>query len=212
LEKQLDQSGEKQISTTDPEAKALIIHRNVMEVGYCIQAATDKKNKLFIHADIGGTNDKRELGHMAVTVKNLLNLKTFNTLSDAGYATGDQFDICQSQGITTYCSPMPSTSPRKDCIPRSEFTYHKEQDCYICPSGNQMKRVGKGVNRAHYKSFLYKTQQCKTCTIRKQCTNNKKGRVIERSQYQDIIDANQQRVLENPDYYKLRQQIGCSLI
>ncbi len=64
-----------------------------MEIGYCIQAATDKKHKLFVHADIGASTDKRELAPMALEVKELLNLKTFNTLSDEGYATGDQFQI-----------------------------------------------------------------------------------------------------------------------
>jgi hypothetical protein len=33
------------------------------------------------------------------------------------------------------------------------------------------------------------------------------GRVIERTQYQDVIDENKDRVISNPDYYKLRQQV-----
>jgi len=31
--------------------------------------------------------------------------------------------------------------------------------------------------------------------------------MIERSEYQDVIDENRERVLANPEYYKLRQQI-----
>lgn len=44
-------------------------------------------------------------------------------------------------------------------------------------------------------------------TLREKCTKNKIGRVIERSEYQDIIDENNGRVIQNHEYYKLRQQI-----
>lgn len=144
---------------------------------------------------------------MAVEVKHLLDLKEFNTLSDAGYSTGDQFQICKSAGIVTYCAPMPSTSPSSDCIPTAEFIYNKEDDCYICPAGEVMKKVGNGISRNHYRAFVYKTSACQECAIRQDCTKNKNGRVIERTEYQDVIDENRQRVISNPDYYKLRQQI-----
>ena len=39
------------------------------------------------------------------------------------------------------------------------------------------------------------------------CTTNKRGQIIERSIYQEAIEANKKRVDENPEYYKLRQQI-----
>ena len=39
------------------------------------------------------------------------------------------------------------------------------------------------------------------------CTVNKNGRFIERSIYQEALEENQRRVEENPEYYRLRQQI-----
>ena len=53
----------------------------------------------------------------------------------------------------------------------------------------------------------YKTKACKGCTIREQCTNSKNGRVIERGIHQEFIEENQKRVEQNPDYYRLRQQV-----
>jgi hypothetical protein len=53
----------------------------------------------------------------------------------------------------------------------------------------------------------YKTKACKNCEIRNQCTQNKTGRLIERSEYQEVIEENKQRVESNPDYYRQRQQI-----
>lgn len=207
IEEQLQSCGDTQISTTDPEAKALRVNNNGTEVGYLIQAATDAKYKLFVHADIGGKNDKRELAPVSLEIKHLLDLKGFKTLSDAGYSTGDQFRICKEADIETYSAPMPTTSPSQDCIPTSEFTYDKQNDCYICPSGKVMERVGNSTTRRNYKAFIYRTSACTTCLIREGCTKNKKGRIIERTEYQDVIDENRERVLANRDYYKLRQQV-----
>lgn len=105
VEKRLNESNDTQISVIDTDAKALRLNNNGTEVGYCIQTATDQKHKLFIHADIGAPTDKRELAPMALEVKNLLDLKRFNTLSDAGYSAGDQFQICKSEGVVTYSAP-----------------------------------------------------------------------------------------------------------
>ena len=49
IEKELDESGEAQISKTDPDAKSVILHRNVVNVGYNVQAGCDGKHKLFIN-------------------------------------------------------------------------------------------------------------------------------------------------------------------
>ena len=40
-----------------------------------------------------------------------------------------------------------------------------------------------------------------------QCTQNKLGWMIERSEYQEVIEENSDRVMANPDYYRIRQQI-----
>ena len=54
---------------------------------------------------------------------------------------------------------------------------------------------------------LTKQRRVQTVLFEKKCTQSKLGRVIERSEYQDIIDENTRRVQENRDYYKLYQQI-----
>jgi transposase len=48
IEEKLQTSGEDQISLTDPDAKAVILHRNIVNVGYNVQASGDSKNKLLV--------------------------------------------------------------------------------------------------------------------------------------------------------------------
>lgn len=56
IAEQLKESGDGQISITDPEAKAVVFQRNSVKVGYNIQAASDGKHKLLIAADAGDVN------------------------------------------------------------------------------------------------------------------------------------------------------------
>ena len=62
---------------------------------------------------------------------------------------------------------------------------------------------------APYKFKRYQTPACKRCMVRNKCTvSERNGRCIDRSEYAGIIEENQKRVIENPDYYRLRQQIA----
>ena len=53
----------------------------------------------------------------------------------------------------------------------------------------------------------YKTDACKSCPVKNLCTNNKEGRLIERSQHAQFIDQNKLNIEANKDLYKKRQAI-----
>lgn len=182
LDTELKNSNETQISLTDKDSRALMLTNNVSGVGYAVQAASDSKHKLLVHSHIGASTDKRELSTAALTVQELLQLDSFNTLSDAGYTSGDQLQACKYSGICTYSSPMPSTSPNSNSIPLAEFHYINDGDYYICPCGEQMTTTGKWRIRPNYRSKVYKTSACVNCSIREKCTQN--GRVTERIEHQ----------------------------
>ena len=52
----------------------------------------------------------------------------------------------------------------------------------------------------------YRTDACKTCPLKSQCTKLHK-RIIQRSEYQDAVDINDNNIKQNPHYYKQRQAI-----
>ena len=61
--------------------------------------------------------------------------------------------------------------------------------------------------RKSYQVKHYKTKACNGCHLRSQCTTNKHGRLIERTEYQQYVTQNNDRVNQNPNYYRQRQQI-----
>lgn len=53
----------------------------------------------------------------------------------------------------------------------------------------------------------YKTKACSTCSVFNQCTKNKEGRLIERSEHAPYIEQNRLNIAANTKTYKQRQAI-----
>jgi hypothetical protein len=216
LQQELDNSTQEQVSLTDPDSRSVILHRNIVHVGYNIQAASDGKHKLFVEYDTGDVNDTHALAPLALATKELLDVKEMDALADKGYHTGVQLEQCKDNNIKTFVSPKAPSTKNVGLYLVTDFVYHREEDKYICPQGHQMhtngnwnhhsdgRKDGKGV----FRFKRYHTPACKTCTSRHLCTRNKtKKRYIDRSEYAGTIDENAKRIEQNPDYYKLRKQI-----
>lgn len=208
IEKQLAKSGQTQISLTDPDARSVVLHRNIINVGYCVQAGCDSKHNLFINNDTGTVNDTHALSPMALDAKKLLGLETMNVLTDKGYTTGKHIDICTKNDIITFSSPKAHSSQNNGLFDMQIFKYNKDDDYYTCPANQVLKTNGTIYNKNNHKVKHYKNRQaCEICELREQCTKNKNGRFIERSIYQEALEENKKRVDANPEYYRLRQQI-----
>jgi len=216
VKEKLDNSSDEQISLTDPDSRSVILHRNIIHVGYNIQASSDAKNKLFVEYDTGDVNDTHALSPVAIKTKELLKVKEMDVLADKGYHTGVQLEQCKKNNIKTFVSPKAPSTKNIGLYLITDFVYDKQEDKYICPQGHQMhtngnwshhsdaRKDGKGA----FRFKRYHTSACKTCTSRHLCTRNKTNkRYIDRNEYADSIDENAKRIEQNPDYYRLRKQI-----
>jgi transposase len=216
IKQELDHSGEEQISLTDPDSRAVILLRNVVNVGYNVQASSDSKHKMLTEFSTGSVNDSHALAEISIATKELLETEQMTVLADKGYHTGAELSKCRDHDITTFVSPKAPATKDIGLYPITSFTYNPEKDVYICPQGHQMttnntwhhhsdKRRGK---IGAYRFRRYNTPACKTCLSRNLCTQSKtNGRYIDRSEYADIVEENALRVQNNPEYYRKRQQI-----
>lgn len=88
-----------------------------------------------------------------------------------------------------------------------KFVYDKEKDVYICPAGHEMtfrnwgKHHGKMMGR-------YKTDWCRGCEFKTRCTRNKHGRVIYRWEYEEVLEDMRERIKNNPDIIRKRQELS----
>ncbi len=216
IHQQLNQTGDVQISTTDPDSRLLITRNNITEVGYNIQASIDDKNYIPIDYKITNENYSKAMGEMVTRASGIVENTNFTALYDKGYHTGREIKIAQELGVETIVAipALPSSSNAPDTAYNlSEFKYNKTQNTYTCPQGEILTTNGRFYKKYYRNSITnvqhYKTTACKNCPAINKCTKNTggRGRVIERSEFMSYIEKNKENVINKQNLYKRRQSI-----
>jgi transposase len=209
LEQQLIETGQEQISTTDPDSRKLAVRQNILEVCYNIQASVDDKYKLPIDFKTTNNNDTHALANMAARAKSILGHNGFTTLEDKGYHTGSEISRCHEMGIETMVAvPSLSTQAPDPAYNLEQFIYRPDTNTYQCPQGNVLYTNGSWYDKgSDHKVRQYKTKACKHCPSRNLCTKAKNGRIIERSEHSEAVQRNRHAIEQNKELYKRRQEI-----
>jgi transposase len=215
LEEKLKASGEPQISTTDSDARALLVQGQVVEISFNMQAAVDAKHNLVVATHTINKNDRSALSAIAIEAKENLGIETYTALVDKGYHNGKQIEICKQANITTIVA-QPEQGKNKERITEdyliSKFQYDQTSDTYTCPQGETLKTTGswhkKTTDRDSYEFKRYRTAKCRECPVKQLCTSRMAGRDIDRSQYADAVEENNRRYHANPQLYRKRQEIN----
>jgi transposase len=216
IEKQIKETGESQVSTSDTESRKIITRNHITEVAYNIQTTVDAKHCLPIDYKVTNTNDSKAMGNMLQRAKSILGTNEFTAIFDKGYYTGSELKIAQELGIETIVAiPDVASNAPDQRYNLMNFTYNKEEDTYTCPehqtlitNGNWYVR-NSGSCGTKYRAKHYKTKACKDCPVLTLCTRNMRGpgRVIERSEYAQYMEQNRVNVEKNKSAYKQRQAI-----
>ena len=208
LQKQLGKTGEKQISTTDPDSKQMITRNNITEVVYNTQTTVDSDYNIPIDYKVTNANDSKAMGNMLQRAKTILKSNKFTALYDKGYHTGSEFKTADDLGIDVLVAIPSVAANAPDPVYNVEhFTYNKKKDCYICPQGNELTSTGTWHKARTYRFKRYVTKACVICPVKDQCSKAKYGKGIQRSEYQEYINRNKERIENNKDYYRKRQAI-----
>jgi hypothetical protein len=214
LEKQLKETGQDQISTTDHDARQLLVRGDIAEVAYNAQTTVDSKHNLVIDTKVINTTDRKILSTMGLQAKEILNKESFDLLADKGYHNGEELLKCDQMNIKTYVAPQENISGNKIPTPEyqgDKFRFNSQDDCYTCPEGQILRSNGRWYKKFYRTHFTlvkqYKTKACRECPKRCCCTSSpiERGRLIERSQYQDAVDTNNLRVRHEKEKYRRRQ-------
>ena len=101
----LQESGDGQLSRTDPDARLLAKHGQIV-AGYNVQIAVDDKNKLIVASEVvNDGNDTGQLQAIAAAAKEALGGAALTVVADSGYYNGATLKGCEDAGITVYVSP-----------------------------------------------------------------------------------------------------------
>ena len=208
LQKQLEESGEKQISTSDPESRQMITRNNITEVAYNVQSTSDGKHNLPIDFKVTNTNDSKAMGNMLQRAKSILRTNEFTGLYDKGYHTGSEFKIADDLEIDVMVAiPTVAANAPNHEYNVEHFEYNTQADHYICPQGKVLSTTGKWHKAKTYQFKRYTTKDCMQCPVKEECSKATYGKGVQRSEYQAYINHNKERIEKNKDYYRRRQAI-----
>lgn len=209
LQAELKESGAKQVSLTDRDARSMVMHHRSTEVGYNVQTVVDEKHQLIVEHEV--TNDPTDHAHlaeMALRAKATLGVEKLEVVADMGYYDGAEVKQCAKAGITTYIpKPITSVNQKRGLFTKQDFSYDEAKDCYRCPQGEELT--------FRYESFesnrqirYYATPKCLGCPIKAQCTTNKRGRRISRWVDEKLLEDMARRVRARPEMMRRRQQLS----
>ena len=132
--KNLERTGEDQISLTDPDSRAMAGHTKV-GVGYNIQVAVDAKNKLIVEQAV--TNQVVDMGLLTQTAepaREILGVETIDVVADRGYFKAEDIEACEKAGCIPHVPrPQRGFSVREGLFRKDEFRYDATRDVYVCP-------------------------------------------------------------------------------
>ena len=208
----IDTTSVTQISTSDPDSRQIMTRNNISEVAYTVQTVVDAQHNIPIDFKVTNENDSKAMGGMLRRTKTILGHNNFTAIYDKGYHTGSEFDYANNLGIDVLVAIPGVAAHAPDMAFDVEyFKYDKTTDSYTCPANETLTTNGNWYNKTNGKSITkmkhYKTNACLSCEFFSQCTKNKKGRLIERSQYADLIYENKVRIENNYEIYRRRQAI-----
>ena len=137
----LEESGETQLSLTDPDAR-LQVKNGQGIAGYNVQAAVDDKHNLIIAGDV--VNDSSDVGQlhaMAKAAKDVLEAETLQALADEGYYSSTELKACEDDDIKAYV-PVPEGNGRLEKVGRfslKNFSHDPAAEAYRCPAGELLR-------------------------------------------------------------------------
>jgi len=205
IEVQLQATPDKQISLTDPDARAMNSQGTGI-VGYNVQTAADAKHHLIVaHVVTNVGSNRDQLSSVAKLTRSEMGTKELTAIADRGYFKGSEIQACHEAGIDPIVAKSLTSGASADGrFGRADFIFDTQTNTYRCPAGESLiwryANVEKGLTLHRYWS-----SNCKNCNLKQQCTPSPQRKVT-RWEHEDILDAMQTRLDQTPDAMRTRRQ------
>ncbi|WP_439878659.1 IS1182 family transposase [Pseudomonas prosekii] len=205
IEIQLNESSDKQVSLTDPDARSMMT-RGTGIVGYNVQTAVDTQHHLILAHEVTNVgSDRDQLSSMAKQAREAMASDTLSVVADRGYFKSEQILACHDAGITAYVpKPMTSGAKADGRFNNDAFIYDAAKNEYICPAGEALiwrfSSVEKGL-----KLHCYWSSNCQGCVLKSKCTPSKQRRG-RRWEHEAVLEEMQNRLSNAPDMMRVRKR------
>lgn len=193
-------------NTTDPECTSIKKGKNFY-AGFNFQSTVDKKKGLLLSVDVvSENNDLNQFATQINKANEILGKKCETAVADCGYASTDELEKIDNQGIKVIVpSQRQALRNKLSLFAKERFTY--SDDYYICPQGHRLTpyRLNKNKNK------VYKVSDkkiCLSCPHYGICTTSPTGRTISRLLKEEVRQKLEAQYDEpsSQEIYQLRKE------
>jgi len=205
IEVRLNETPDKQLSLTDPDARSMKT-RGTGIVGYNVQVAAEAKHHLIVAHEVTNSGiDRDQLSGMAKQARSAMGVQELTVLADRGYFKSEEILACHQAGISAIV-PKTETSnaSAEGRFGKADFIYDPKTNEYRCPAGQRLiwryATVENGLELHRYWS-----SNCQGCPLKDQCTPSAQRRVS-RWEHEAVLEAMQTRLDQAPESMRIRRQ------
>jgi len=183
---QLDAAETDHLHPSEPHAR-MMKTREGHRLAYNAQAVVDHDSDLIVAIDVlGEETDHGQLVPMVETVGETCGRVAEQTVADAGYASGQQFELAEKRHLPVLVAVQGESSD-KGPYAKSKFSFDAERDVYTCPRGEVLAFEGLHKRGPDKLRRIYRCHNDQ-CPVRGDCTTDKKGRAIKRLTTEDAFE------------------------
>lgn len=159
------------------------------------QIVVDEQSGLIVAEEVvNEQGDNGQLVPMVKAAEGNLGATAEETVADAGYYAAGQLAEAEQKALPVIVSMFEEKDRRwgKGELQKSNFIYDQRTDVYICPLGKKLRY--EKTKRDRYNRYWLRVYRCLSqddCPRRWECSRVKRGRVIERGEYEWAVEHQQ---------------------
>jgi transposase len=212
-------------SKTDPSATFMRMKEDHMKNGqlkpaYNVQISTNNQFITTYSVHQTSTDTTTLISHLEHHEK-LFTQKPEVITADAGYGSEENYQWLENNDITSFVKhnhfdrSQNKTISDKNPFSADKLFYNKEQDCYYCPMGQQMKCVATKNKKTStgFKGVIhvYKATRCEGCPLKGVCHRGNAERTIEVNHNLNRLKQKADELLLSEQGIKKRKQRPCDV-
>jgi transposase len=185
-----DRKPPKVISLSDPCSAWTAKANKRVQFGYGLNYLIDIENAVIVDVEATPARTYDEVAAARTMIERTerrMGIKPQRLAADTAYGTGKFLGWLVGAGIAPQI-PVWDKSARGDgTFSRSDFTFDRERNIYVCPAGKVLKTTG-NVGDDHMLRYLASKRDCDACPLKPQCCPRMLFRKVTRDINEDARD------------------------
>jgi transposase len=180
------------VSPSDPAAQWTGAMRGPAFFAYADNYLVDVKFGIIVDVEASRAIRQAEVGAAKTMIERTeerFDLKPEYLAADTAYGSAETLNWIVNEKMIAPHVPVIDKSKREDgTFSRSDFTFDKESNIYICPAGKMLATTGR-IHGDHAIRYFASVHDCRTCALKPKCCPNMPSRRIVRDVNEEARDV-----------------------